>query len=184
MTTGGCLCGNLKYSFDGEPVGIVSCPCIQTFTPQPFRPHHLLINPSMVDPSSFTFHNKLTPSSPNLQAACHCIPCRRSSNSTHSTNLLVPTPAFKSLGGTPKTWSRVGDSGKTVTNNFCPECGVLCWVTCEAITDLLIVKAGTVDDLSLVETKYKPKVEIYCRNKFSWLPDIEGALKFDGPMSG
>ncbi|KAL0259542.1 hypothetical protein SLS55_005279 [Diplodia seriata] len=139
MTTGGCLCGNLKYSFDGEPVGV---------------------------------------------AACHCIPCRRTSNSTHSTNLLVPAPAFKSLGGTPKNWSRTGDSGKPVTSNFCPECGVLCWVTGEAMPGVLIVKAGTLDDLSLVETKYKPKIEVYCRNKFSWLADVEGAQKFEGSMKG
>ena len=47
---------------------------------------------------------------------------------------------------------------------------------------MVIVKAGTLDNLSLNETKYKPTVEIFCENKYSWLPDIEGAKKFDGAM--
>lgn len=59
---------------------------------------------------------------------------------------------------------------------------MLVWVKGEAMPGVLIVKAGTLDDLSLNETKYKPKAEIYCRNKFSWLPDVEGAAKFDGAM--
>ncbi|EKG12517.1 Glutathione-dependent formaldehyde-activating family GFA [Macrophomina phaseolina MS6] len=118
-----------------------------------------------------------------VQALCHCISCRRSSNSTHSTNLLVPTPSFHPTSGTAKQWTRTGDSGKTVTNNFCGECGTLLWVTGEAMTGVTIVKAGTLDDLSLNDTKYKPKVEIFTRNKYSWLADVEGAAKFEGSMS-
>lgn len=138
MTSGGCACGNLKYTFDGEPAGV---------------------------------------------ALCHCIPCRRSSNSAYSNNLLVPAAAFKPTG-TPKQWSRTGDSGKAVTNSFCPECGTLVWVQGEAMTGVVIVKAGTLADLSLVDGKFKPKVELYCRNKFAWLPDVEGVAKFEGSMSG
>lgn len=60
---------------------------------------------------------------------------------------------------------------------------MLVWATGEAMGSIVILKAGTLDDLSLLETKYKPKYEIYCRNKFSWLPDVEGAAKFDASMS-
>ncbi|KAJ4152147.1 hypothetical protein NW765_017656 [Fusarium oxysporum] len=56
------------------------------------------------------------------------------------------------------------------------------YVTSEAASEMVIVKAGTLDNLSLNETKYKPPVEIFCENKYSWLPDIEGAKKFDGAM--
>ncbi|KAJ4176187.1 hypothetical protein NW759_017557 [Fusarium solani] len=137
MTTGGCACGALKYSFDGEPL---------------------------------------------VSALCHCNGCKRSSSSDYTSNLIVPASTFHSTLGTAKTYTSKGGSGNNRSSHFCPECGTMLYVTSEAASEIVIVKAGTLDNLSLNETKYKPTVEIFCENKYSWLPDIEGAKKFDGAM--
>ncbi|KAF2087144.1 hypothetical protein K490DRAFT_42748 [Saccharata proteae CBS 121410] len=136
-TTGGCQCGNIKYSYSGDPAAV---------------------------------------------AICHCIPCRRSSNSLYSTNLIVPEDKFESSGAEPKTWSRVGDSGKKVINSFCPECGTLCFVRAEAMPGSVLVKAGTVEELDKLNG-LKPAVELYKRNKFEWMPEFEGVKGFEGSMA-
>ncbi|RSL42854.1 hypothetical protein CEP54_015324 [Fusarium duplospermum] len=115
-TNGGCSCGNLKYSFDGEPVAI---------------------------------------------ATCHCTACRRSTSSAFSTSLLVPASAFHPLAGTPSTYTRQGDSGSDVTDHFCPVCGALIYAISKSAPGLVFLKAGSLDDLSLNDTKFRPRVEIY-----------------------
>ncbi|KAK7517403.1 Mss4-like protein [Phyllosticta citriasiana] len=134
--TGGCACGNIKYSFEGDPNGA---------------------------------------------ALCHCTACRRSSNSTYSLNLMISEDSFKLASGSPKTWSRVGESGGKVTNHFCPECGTLLFVKGEMLAGTTLVKGGTLDDLSLIDhnEKYKPGVELYSKSKFSWLPDLPGVHKVE-----
>ncbi|KAK7529232.1 Mss4-like protein [Phyllosticta citribraziliensis] len=133
---GGCACGNIKYSFEGDP---------------------------------------------NAVALCHCNACRRSSNSMYSFNLMIPEDSFKLVSGSPKSWTRIGESGGKVTNNFCTECGSLVFVKGDMLAGVTLVKGGSLDDLSLVEKneKYRPGVELYSKCKFSWLPDMPGAHKVE-----
>lgn len=56
------------------------------------------------------------------------------------------------------------------------------YIDSEMAPGLVILKAGTLDDLSLNETKYKPTAEMFCENKYSWLLNVEGAKQFDGAM--
>lgn len=164
--TGGCACGNLRYSFDGEPVGVVRSPSLLALQ-QRFHIVNMGADVCFFLPS---------------QATCHCTSCRRSTSSAYSTSLLVPAPAFHLLEGTPKAFTRQGDSGQETSDCFCPNCGALVYVLSKAASGLVIVKAGSLDDLSLNETKFQPRVEIFCKNKYSWLPAIEGAQTFDGAL--
>ncbi|KAF7536452.1 hypothetical protein G7Z17_g13050 [Cylindrodendrum hubeiense] len=137
QTTGGCSCGSLRYSFNGEPITV---------------------------------------------ATCHCESCRRSTSSSFSTNILVPKQAFHLQKGNPKTFTRQGDSGLDSTDNFCQECGSLIYVLGKAAPLLVFIKAGSLDDLSLNDTKYKPAVEIYCKYKYKWLPAFESTKTFEGTI--
>lgn len=109
------------------------------------------------------------------QVICHCLACQRLSNSTFTTNLIVPNSAF-SHEGTPKTISRPGDSGKQITLNFCPDCGHTLWVEAEAMPEVTIVKAGTVDDTSLLDGM-EPGKEIYLKDKVKWAPSLAQVQK-------
>ena len=57
------------------------------------------------------------------QALCHCPDCKKISGGNYSNNFVVPSEAFKVTSGTPKTISKTADSGKSITSNFCSECG-------------------------------------------------------------
>lgn len=57
------------------------------------------------------------------KALCHCSSCRHYTSSIYSHNIVVPSSDFTILSGTLKEISKMADSGKTITNAFCPECG-------------------------------------------------------------
>jgi hypothetical protein len=156
MATGSCACGVLKYSFNSEPLVCVGLELVLLYV------------------LSANLH-------PGPQALCHCNGCKRSSSSVYTHNLLVPAATF-TTSGIAKTYTDKGESGKNRSFHFCRECGTTLYITSENIPGVVVVKAGTLDDLSLNEINYRPTVEIFCKEKYSWLPDIEGARKFNGAM--
>ncbi|RSL81750.1 hypothetical protein CEP51_005614 [Fusarium floridanum] len=102
-------------------------------------------------------------SAPVVSALCHCNGFKKSSSSNYTHNLIVPAVSF-TTSGTAK------------------ECGTPLYITSEGAPGAVIVKAGTLDDPSLNEVNYRPTVEMFCKEKYSWLPDIERARKFHGAM--
>ncbi|KAJ4248334.1 hypothetical protein NW757_008492 [Fusarium falciforme] len=120
-------------------------------------------------------------SEPLVCVLCHCNGCKRSSSSVYTHNLLVPAATF-TTSGIAKTYTDKGQSGKNRSFYFCQECGTTLYITSENIPRVVVVKAGTLDDLSLNEINYRPTVEIFCKEKYSWLPNIERARKFNGAM--
>ena len=52
------------------------------------------------------------------------------------------------MQGTLKTFNDRGDSGKTVYQRFCPECGSPILSEADALPGVAIIKAGTLDDAS------------------------------------
>ncbi|KAF2156958.1 hypothetical protein K461DRAFT_7905 [Myriangium duriaei CBS 260.36] len=116
----------------------------------------------------------------DITLACHCLPCRKTTGTTGSYNLIVPTANFTVTKGIPKKWSRIGDSGKSVTYNNCPICSTLLFVEAEQLPDKMIVKLGTVDDKAYVESVGTPASEIYCKNMVGWEKPWEGAQTVQG----
>jgi hypothetical protein len=56
------------------------------------------------------------------QALCHCNNCRHYTASTYSYNIVVPSATFTVIG-TPKEFTVIAASGKSITNCFCGNCG-------------------------------------------------------------
>lgn len=107
------------------------------------------------------------------QALCHCLDCRKITGSAFSTNLVVAEDGFSVTKGTPKSFPKTADSGKTITSVFCGDCGSTLWRESETYAGTKIIKAGTLDgDASLEEAK--PLVELFVVNRVSWLSAIAG----------
>ncbi|KAF1811429.1 hypothetical protein P152DRAFT_437791 [Eremomyces bilateralis CBS 781.70] len=107
--------------------------------------------------------------------ACHCLSCRRLSGSTHTTMLGIPQAQFK-VTGTPKQWQRKGDSGGTVTVNFCAECGHHLFSEAENIPGLVLVVAGSIDDAKWLDAR-APFMEVYAKDKVQWVPQLSEVVK-------
>lgn len=66
-------------------------------------------------------------------------------------------------------------TGKWMANHFCSVCGTLMYRVGERFPGQSILRIGTVDDFSLHETKLKPRVEIFAKDRVGWLSGAAGA---------
>lgn len=54
-------------------------------------------------------------------------------------------------------------------NSFCGECGTLLYRRSTGFPGMSIPRIGTIDDFSLQDTKFKPRVETFEKDRCSWL---------------
>jgi hypothetical protein len=108
---------------------------------------------------------------PLLTYACHCTECQQWSGSAFSMSMPVAANSFRVVRGEPKPWRRVGDSGVQSTYWFCPDCGGRVYGERASRPDIRVVRAGTLDDTSLV----RPVAHIYMRSAQPWekIPEAE-----------
>lgn len=81
---------------------------------------------------------------------------------------------FKKLSGTNFLYTRTGDSGKPINYTNCGKCGTIMTADVQALEGVVLVKGGTVDDLTL-DAKLAPKVEIYRKTAPEWCTPVAGA---------
>ena len=110
---------------------------------------------------------------PLMTAVCHCTHCQRQSGGVFSTNLGIPEAAYVQTGDT-RVYEDTGDSGQSVFRHFCPNCGSPILSTIAAMPGMVMIKAGTLDDMSGLT----PGVEIYTDHAASWMAPIAGARRF------
>ena len=110
---------------------------------------------------------------PLMTAVCHCTHCQRQSGGVFSTNLAIPETAFVQTGET-KIFTDKGDSGQAVWRHFCGSCGSPIRSMVEVMPGLVLVKAGTLDDMSGL----KPGIEVYTDHAAAWVVPIAGAQRF------
>jgi hypothetical protein len=76
--------------------------------------------------------------------------------------------------------SKTIESGKAMTNYFCSVCGSLMYRVGDAFPGSSILRIGTVDDFHLHESKLKPRVEQYAKDRVGWLRDADGVKQVQG----
>ncbi|KIW51052.1 hypothetical protein PV05_09807 [Exophiala xenobiotica] len=112
---------------------------------------------------------------------CNCSDCHKITASMFASNFTVDDKYLKHLRGQDnlKTFgqSRTIASGELMTNYFCSTCGTLMYRVGAAFPGKSILRIGTVDDFTLHETKLKPQVEQFVKDRVGWLSGVEGARK-------
>lgn len=106
---------------------------------------------------------------PLMRGLCHCRECQYYSGGAANVALAMPSAGFRYTSGEPKGYSR-DDLENPVTREFCPDCGTSLVSRPPAVPDLVIIKAGTLDN----PADYgKPDFAFYCadRQEFQYLPD-------------
>jgi hypothetical protein len=117
---------------------------------------------------------------PIFVGICHCTSCQKESGSSFNLAVAVPRAAL-AIQGSPKTYSKRGDSGKEVVSRFCPNCGSTILSEAELLPEAAILRAGTLDDTSWL----KPTMEIYCDSAQAWVDLAGGMARFPKmPMPG
>ncbi|KAJ7075884.1 Mss4-like protein [Mycena belliarum] len=114
---------------------------------------------------------------------CNCTDCRKITASMFASNFTVADTHLKHLRGRDnlKTFSQAETigSGNTMTNHFCSTCGTLMYRVGASFPGMSILRIGTVDDFNLHETKLKPRVEQFTKDRVSWLHGLDGVKQFE-----
>ena len=115
---------------------------------------------------------------PAFVGVCHCRSCQRNSGSAFAVVMGFPAAAV-SIQGELKTYTDTADSGKHLFRRFCPECGSSISSEAEVMPGMIMLKAGSMDDPSVV----KPVMQIYCDSAQPWV-SLGGELKSFPQMPG
>src|SRR5262245_23903885 len=95
---------------------------------------------------------------------CHCEDCRRCTGSAFNIGVRCEAARFRIVAGAPKGFTKRGDSGNELTRHFCPQCGSPIFTSSPRHPELVYVKAGTLDDPSLVA----PALQIWTDSSVAW----------------
>jgi hypothetical protein len=96
---------------------------------------------------------------------CHCRDCQRESSSAFAISLVLPAEAFVVLRGDPLCALRRADSGREIHTYFCAGCGTHLFARFPSRADLVVLKAGTLDDTGGL----RPVAQFWTSRKQDWV---------------
>lgn len=111
-----------------------------------------------------------TSGEPGMIAMCNCVECQRRSGSQFGTGAFFER-ANVTIKGDYKNFSRIADSGKKLTNYFCPNCGTNIAWEAEIRPGWIGVAVGAFAD----STFPAPTVVLYDGRRHPWITPPPGA---------
>ena len=101
---------------------------------------------------------------PAFTFACHCTDCRQLTASAFSIGLAVPDAGFAVIGGQPRMWTKIADSGKPSHQYWCAVCHGWTHTVAEGSPGMVVVRASTLDSSDWV----RPVGQIFLRSAYPW----------------
>ena len=108
---------------------------------------------------------------PLLLYTCNCTDCQRQSGSAFALNMPVLARDFQLLRGTPKGWHHASPTGAAVVSWFCGDCGGRLYGDRAGRTEIVNLRAGTLDDTSWLI----PVAHMYLKSAQPWVLPASGA---------
>jgi hypothetical protein len=101
-------------------------------------------------------------------AMCHCLECQRRTGSIFGVQAFYQREQVRLAKGIAKRYARRADSGRTVTFNFCPECGGTVFWEPEQRPELIAVAVGMFADPDFE----KPRNSVWEKRQHPWTTAI------------
>jgi hypothetical protein len=95
---------------------------------------------------------------------CHCEDCRRCTGSAFNIGVRFSRAEFHITAGNLRGFTKRGESGNELTRHFCLECGSPIFTSSPRHPDTVYVKAGTLDDPTVV----RPSHQSWVASAVSW----------------
>jgi hypothetical protein len=116
---------------------------------------------------------------PVLQAVCHCTDCQRQTGGPYTVIVGVPRAALHVEGDTLSSYTTIGeDHGGETERSFCSVCGAPVFSHAAALPELVLLKAGSLDDASWMQ----PSIEAWTDSAQPWTPPFEQTARLQrGP---
>jgi hypothetical protein len=103
-------------------------------------------------------------------SVCHCLDCQRRTGSAFGFQAHFPRTQVR-VAGPASRFTRVADSGETVTFSFCPDCGTTVYWEPGAFPERITVAAGTFADPDFPT----PRHSVYESRRHAWIEISTGA---------
>ena len=87
---------------------------------------------------------------PIVTRECWCKLCQSLASGNSTINLVFPVDAI-SISGELKDYSSIADDGNKMHRRFCSSCGVHLFSNAEERPNIIVVRAGTLDDAEQVK---------------------------------
>jgi hypothetical protein len=103
---------------------------------------------------------------------CHCFACQQRTGSVFGAQARFHRDNVRAIEGRATQFTRVGDSGNTVTFHFCPVCGSTAYWELQLLPDFIAVAVGTFSDPAFPE----PRHSVYETGRHPWTqlrPDMD-----------
>lgn len=107
---------------------------------------------------------------------CHCKDCQRFSGAGWAMSMPVARDRVEHLSGTLNVYENTSDSGSVVRMSSCTRCNTRVWNEPAGASNLLIVRAGTLDDLGWAV----PVGNIWTSSRASWVEIDPALVNFPG----
>ena len=105
---------------------------------------------------------------------CHCLACQRRTGSTFGVQAWFPEAQVRPVEGRTQHYVRTADSGRTVTFQFCPDCGGTVLWRAEAAAGQVAVAVGAFADPGFGP----PRHSVYETHRHAWTAAI-GVLEME-----
>ncbi len=105
---------------------------------------------------------------PRLVSMCHCLACQRRTGSVYGVQAWFAPEQIAAVSGDASQYARVAESGKTVTYQFCRNCGSTISWRAEKRPDLVAVAVGAFADPEFSA----PNVALWERRRHEWLASL------------
>jgi hypothetical protein len=86
---------------------------------------------------------------------CHCPDCRKATGGPYTVGVRVDAAGLTILSGQARGYTKIADSGRWITREFCPECGSPLFTRGEKYPDVVSIKAGSLDTPELIEPTHQ-----------------------------
>lgn len=103
-----------------------------------------------------------------------------------ATNFTVMATHLRLVRGEEllKSWGQSATIGSprnehTMTNTWCNNCGTLMHRISSDTPNKVYMRLGPVDDFALHETAFKPTVQLFVKDRVSWLKPVEGLAQLE-----
>jgi hypothetical protein len=95
---------------------------------------------------------------------CHCDACKKRTGSAYGLSVMIRNEDLSAFTGETKTFIRVGESGKLVHYEFCPQCGTTVRWKIEIVPNRQVFALGTFDEPG----QFKVVGEMYADEGLLW----------------
>jgi hypothetical protein len=113
---------------------------------------------------------------PSQAFVCHCSDCQSISGSPFRWAITVPEDDFVLLSGAPKTYVKIGDSGRESHQLFCPDCASPLYSSPGGDgPNILRLRLGTCRQRAALT----PKREAWCRSTQAWVEIVGETAKLE-----